>query len=118
MLSLEGLTTRLNRVLKSLDTEYNTGLERFTKTGTYTADSNDDVLMADVSGGGFTITLPSVAAKAGHVIRVKLVVAGGNTLTVARAGSDTIDGATSVTTTTLWGNWTFISDGDTEWLIF
>ncbi len=67
-----------------------------TKTTTYLATAADDFIRGDMTGGGFTVTLP--AAIAGRIFRFKLVVVGGN-LTIACDGAETIDGvATKVLT--------------------
>ena len=51
----------------------------------------------DTSSAGFTLTLPALSGvTSGEEIRVKLATAG-NDLTIARTGSDTIDGQTSYT---------------------
>ena len=50
----------------------------------------------DATGGDFTLTLPSIAAvTAGRKFVIKNAKDSGN-ITVARNGSDTIDGLTSV----------------------
>ncbi|MGE3487443.1 MAG: hypothetical protein AB7L09_22205 [Nitrospira sp.] len=60
-----------------------------TKTAAYTAVSGD-LVMVDTTGGNVTITLPPAAA--GAVVGVKKLVAA-NTVTIQRAGSDTIGAA-------------------------
>ena len=56
--------------------------------------------LVDTTGAGVTLTLPLAAAVgAGFMFRV-MRVAGSNAVTIARAGADTINGATSVTITT------------------
>lgn len=63
------------------------------KTGSYTITSSD-YLIRYTSTGGHTFTLPA-ATGTGQIFIIKH--AGSGTLTVARAGSDTIDGGTSLT---------------------
>jgi hypothetical protein len=69
------------------------------KTANYTAVETDSIIFCDASGGSFTITLPAAnIAGAGfsmslRIKRIDTTVA--NTVTVARAGGDTIDGGTS-----------------------
>lgn len=65
-------------------------------TANDTADTDDDVMIVDASGGAVTITLPDRAANVGKVYTIKRVSASNNVV-VSRAGSDTIDGATSKT---------------------
>lgn len=65
------------------------------KTTTYTVTSSDCVILADTSGGAFTLTLPDAATNAGRMFHIKLDTKSG-ALTIAPTGSDTIDGDTSV----------------------
>lgn len=66
------------------------------KSANYTVLETDDFLTGDSSGGAFTFTLPSAAAVIGKTFTFKKVGTGVLALTIARAGSDTIDGATSI----------------------
>lgn len=89
-----------------------------TKTANYTATGADDVILADTSGGAFTITLPAAASLSGKKITIKKVSADGNTLTIDRSGSNLIDGETAQTyvapmTSVTWG-----SDGVSNWYGF
>lgn len=61
----------------------------------------DDVLLVDTTGGNVTVTLPAAQGVPGQEVVVKKLVAA-NTMTVAAAGSDLIDGAASVATATQW----------------
>lgn len=87
------------------------------KTAAYTFDQNTFFVTADVTSAGFSITLPLASANPGRQIAVKKIDGSGNTLTVARSGSDLIDGATTVTTTTQYKAWVFLSDGISNWWI-
>jgi hypothetical protein len=70
-----------------------------------------DLIVADSTAGTFAVTLPSAAI----VGTVDVVVTAGVGVTVARVGSDTIDGATSISVAP--GNSvTLVSDGATAWL--
>lgn len=62
----------------------------------------------------YTLTLPAASAFAGRTIAFKTLVAG--TLTIARAGGDTIDGATTQTITVQYGVLRIYSNGST-WLL-
>lgn len=66
------------------------------KTTTYTATANDDVILADASGGSWTLTLPAAASNTGKVYHVKKTDSGTNTVTVDGNASETINGATTV----------------------
>jgi hypothetical protein len=68
-----------------------------TQTSNYTITSTDTVVFADATSGNVTITLPAASGLTGYRFYVKRVDSAGNTVTVARSGSDTIDGQTSVT---------------------
>jgi len=87
------------------------------KTAAYTVDATTFFVACNVTGGGFTVTLPAAADNEGRQICVKKTDASGNTLTVGRTGSDLIDGATTVTTTTQYKTWVFLSDGTTNWFV-
>lgn len=70
----------------------------------------------DASGGAVIPTLP--AAGAGKKVRVKIAT-GGNNVTVTRAGSDTIDGATTYVMSQSKENYAFeVDNTGTNWAIF
>lgn len=85
-----------------------------TKTTTYTAGANE-LIPVNAASGGFTITLPS-ANVAGQVVAVRRLEFGGNTVTLQRAGSDTIGGNTTLSLVTT-GGVTLVSDGAGLWTI-
>lgn len=77
--------------------------------------------ICDVSGGGFTVTLPAASSVASGTI-AEFVVWGhnSNVLTIARAGADTIDsasstGGTSLTASTYNAGYKLVSDGSSKW---
>ena len=83
-------------------------------TGTYQALDNDRNINGDTTGGIFTITLPQAAP--GKEILITRPNAS-NTLTIARGGSDTINGsASSVTIATQWQAIKFVGESATNWL--
>jgi hypothetical protein len=82
------------------------------KTSAYTAASGDAVL-ADASGGAFTVTLPAPASAAR--VTVKNVGATG-VVTVAPHAAETIDGASSFALASQWMSRDFLADG-TNWLV-
>jgi len=63
---------------------------------------------------GITITLPSATYK-GKIYFIKKVDAGAGAVTVARSGSDTIEGATSVTLSSQYSSVTLMADGTSTW---
>ncbi len=81
-----------------------TKVDKFTptavKTSTYTA-AVKDLIPADASGGGFTITLPTAPADKSRIY-VKKIDTSANAVTIARGGTDVFEkagGATSLTLT-------------------
>jgi len=71
------------------------------------------VVLADAPVGVVTINLPAAADNVDRVIIVKVIDATNN-VTIDGNGSETIDGATTKTLTTLYEVARMISDGD-EW---
>lgn len=57
----------------------------------YTPTADDLFLVVDTTGGNITINLPSIATYPGKYIKIKKIVAA-NSVTINRAGSDTIEG--------------------------
>ena len=83
-----------------------------------TATAADRVIA--VTAGGKTITLTTAASvRSGFVLTVK--DSGGNSgtsaITIARAGSDTIDGATSISLNAAHASVDLISDGSSKWYV-
>jgi hypothetical protein len=82
----------------------------FSKVRTITADATiavtDNTILIDATGGNVTITLPAASAgynstlNVGIVYKFQRIDNSGNTVTIQRAGSDTINGTTSYTLTT------------------
>lgn len=92
------------------------GWNTVSKNSNYTAVANDMVL-ADTSGGGFTVTLPVSASNINKSIRVKKISSDANALVIARSSADHIDGQTSQTITGQYTNIEMIADGGTNWWI-
>ena len=67
------------------------------------------------SGAARTITLPAVTC-VGFTVTIKKTDSSGNAVTVSRAGSATIDGATTVSLATQYKSVSLVSDG-TNWQI-
>ncbi len=69
--------------------------------------------------GAVAITLPAASAVPANdvwfVFKDESGAAGTNTITISRAGADTIDGATSATITTNYGKIGLYSDGVSKW---
>lgn len=73
----------------------NNVLNYITKTANFTLTSANDVVGADASGGGFTLTLPTSVGNDGKVFHLKKIESSTNTVTVATTSSQTIDGSTT-----------------------
>lgn len=86
------------------------------KTTTYAATTNDEVILADATSASFTITLPA-ANTAGKVLCITKSDATANTVTIARAGSDTIAGVTSRIIKTRYAQLRLVSDGTSTWYV-
>lgn len=86
------------------------------KTSAYVAVAGDMVL-ADTSGGGFTITLPLSASNKNLSIRVKKISSDSNTVTIGRTTADLIDGQPTQIFNRQYTAVEFIADGGVNWLI-
>lgn len=84
---------------------------------TYIAQPND-IILADTTTAGFTITLPPASKSQNALIRVMKVSADGHTLTIDGNGADTINGAATATTTTQYAKFNLICGTATGWFEF
>lgn len=78
--------------------------------------SSDYFIAVDATAANRTLTLPDIGSEGGRVIVVKKVDASANSVTLAGFGTDTIDGAASVSTAVQYESFTVIADG-TEWRV-
>jgi hypothetical protein len=83
-----------------------------TKTGTYTATTDDYVI--DCTSGTFTVTLPASSGRTGRILIIKN--SGAGTITVDGNGAETIDGAATYSLAVQYATIQIISDG-TDWKI-
>lgn len=87
------------------------------KTANYTAVTADRFIAVDATSGAVTILLTAVASlPVGFRLSVKKVDSGGNTVTIDGAGSETIDGATTLVLATQYSTAVIVNTG-TAWLI-
>lgn len=104
----------------------NTSLLVTTVLAPYATSTDYTILPADIYGiiqvnsgsGPRTITLPSANAVSNgryYVIADVTGNAAANNITIARAGADTIDGATSATIAVNYGSVELVSDGSSKW---
>lgn len=87
-----------------------------TKTGAYTLTVSDSVILADASGGAFTVTLPTAVGITGRRYTIKRISSAANNVTVGTTSSQTIDGVTTKVLSTQYEKVTVVSDG-ANWMI-
>lgn len=85
------------------------------QTGTYTVPDNVFYVREDVTGGAKTVTLPAASSNEGRLILICKVDAGGNAVTVAASGSDTIQGSATISLAAQWNKALVISNGNNGW---
>jgi|GEM_PF-3875382 len=88
-----------------------------TKTANYTATSTDYAIWCDATSGNITITLPTAVGIGGKSYIVKKTDATANTVTLDGAGSETLDGATTIVIGTQYQSYSIMSNG-TNWFIY
>lgn len=84
----------------------------------YTMDGLPEVLLINATAGNVTVTLPAAAyfgSGYGSRVIIRRTDTSTNTVTVQRAGSDTVNGATSITIAKNSGQ-TLVSNGSTAWV--
>jgi len=85
---------------------------RLSKSANYTVAQGDGAIFVDTTAGSVTLTLPP--ATVNEIFRVIKTVAA-NSLIIQRAGSDTIEGSTSITITGQYLTTQLYSDGTATW---
>lgn len=90
------------------------GVGVVSKSANYTATGDDYAILVTAGIGTVTITLPDAATQLGQTLFIKKMDATG-TVTIARAGSDTIEGATSVSMTTQYASRTLVAGAGAMW---
>jgi len=87
-----------------------------TETANYTAVSTDHTILADATGGAFTITLPAASGLAGKIYTIKRINSGGHDVTIDANASETIDGDTTKVLNAHWKYLQIQCDGS-NWFI-
>ena len=82
-----------------------------TKTTAYSLTATDSVILADATGGAFTVTLPTAVGCQGRQYTVKRTNSGSNNVTVGATSSQTIDGAATKALGAQWSTIAVVSDG-------
>lgn len=78
-------------------------------------EKNGTLYLVNATGGAITMNLPAAAtAGKGFTVLIKKTDSAANAVTIARAGSDTIDGQTSFTILSQYDTFILVSDG-TNW---
>lgn len=88
-----------------------------TKTSNYTITIDDSTILADATSGAFAVTLPSAVSSSGYVFTIKKKDITSNVVTVQRAGSDLIDGASTYLLQTQYESIKVQSDGSGWWIV-
>jgi hypothetical protein len=85
----------------------------------YTVAVDDYTILVNGAGGAITVNLPAVSSNRKRQLIIKATSVAGGNVTIARAGSDTIDGATSKTISTQYQSFTLQApDGSSvDWAI-
>jgi hypothetical protein len=85
-------------------------------TSAYTAKYSDGVILANASGGAFSVTLPPVLGHKGEWLMVKRTNTGANAVTLDGNGAETVDGSATLALTSLQG--VFLYNDGTQWWTF
>ena len=86
-----------------------------TITASDTVKSNIFHNRVDCTAGVVTITLPTSSTCPGRQILITKIDSGGNAVTVARNGSDTIQGSATISLAAQWSKALLISNGNDGW---
>jgi len=89
-------------------------LQVVSKSGAYTAQTSDEIILVDASGGAVTITLPA-ASNEGQVLLIKKIDNSANAVTVVPGGGDTIEGAANISLASQWDGAILTADGANDW---
>ncbi len=86
-------------------------LQTVSKTTTYTAVINDDVILCSTAGGAWTLTLPTAIGIKGKIYTIKKTTNDVSGLTIDGNASETIDGAVTKLIVSQYRAITIMSDG-------
>jgi hypothetical protein len=111
-----GSSNQVLKVASSLPSWGDVTFNTATKTANYTVATSDTVILADATSGSVTITLPTASSASGYRFFVKRIDNSGNSVTVQRSSSDTIDGAINQTLGLQYMSITVVSNGN-NWFI-
>lgn len=84
----------------------------------YSVAAADYAILCDCTGGAITVTIPAASSNRKRQLVVKAIVVSGGNVTIARTGSDTFDGATSLTESVRYASYTLQApDSGADWAI-
>lgn len=107
---LTGVTSNIQTQINSIGSGITFSVA--SKTANYTLVSTDYLILADTTGGAFTLTLPTAVGNTGKQFVIKRTnQALASILTVDTTSSQTIDGVTTTTLNTQYEQIMVISDG-------
>lgn len=104
------LATSIGASYLSTEARHTKTIGSTAKTSDYTITTNDGVILANPSGGAFTLTLPTASGSAGRTYSV-VMSGGGQPVTLDGKNSETIDGALTTSLSSTGTALTVISDG-------
>lgn len=93
------------------------GLPKVVNTTSYVVQSSDGLVLVDASAAPATVNLPSAQQQRSRIIRVKKTDSSGNSVTIAAAGSETIDGSSTSTLASQYDTKSVYSDGINWWIV-
>lgn len=79
--------------------------------------TNQRFVNVDATAGAKTVTIPAASSNKGVTFTIKKKDVSANAVTVVRTGSDTFDGATSVSLASQYDSTTIYSDGANWWIM-
>lgn len=85
------------------------------KTADYTLTTNDEVILADASGGSLTLTLPTAASNTNLYV-IKKIDSSSNTVTIDTTSSQTIDGGSTAVIRVQYASISLVSNGS-NWFV-
>ena len=88
-----------------------------TKTGSYTATTDDYVIICDAGLNSFIVNLPAASSNTGRIYYVKKVDSSQNTITINPEGAGEVDNGATAVITTQFEAVTVTSDGSNWWII-
>ena len=97
--------------------QFNVEQDARTVTAAYSMDPTDDLVLADATGGAFTVTLPAVTNAQRKLYHVKRTNAGVNNVTVDGFGAETIDGALTFVLGAQYDSITVLHNGTAWWIV-